>query len=78
MVDGILKSLQHDDHYNKASESSNNDTDASKWYSCLSERERRLLERLALFEGRVEALQSMKEELYTNLVGPESSSSLKE
>jgi hypothetical protein len=30
-----------------------------------------VLERLALFEGRVEALQSMKEELYESLAGRE-------
>jgi len=45
------------------------------WYSCLSERERHVLERLALFEGRVEALQSMKEEMYSTLVGEDHNTS---
>ncbi len=54
------------------------DSSVSDWYSSLSDREKHVLERLALFEGRVEALQSMKEELYSSLVGEVSSTANEE
>lgn len=71
MVDDILRSLQQSSSTNSdcREQSMTADSAVSDWYSCLSDREKHVLERLALFEGRVEALQNMKEELYTSLVG---------
>lgn len=77
-VDDILRSLQqsssHSNSFSQEQEggaggTSSTDSAVTDWYSCLSDREKQVLERLALFEGRVEALQSMKEELYSTLVG---------
>ena len=74
-----MRSLQQSSHGNSLSQeqdgerNGNTDTAVTDWYSCLSDREKQVLERLALFEGRVEALQSMKEELYSTLVGDISS-----
>ena len=83
-VDDILRSLQQSQHHHNGIINEAEVSDMSEgggrpdeqssaavtdWYSCLSDREKRVLERLSLFEGRVEALQSMKEELYQSLVG---------
>jgi hypothetical protein len=37
------------------------------WYTALTDREQALLRRLALFEARQEALQTLKQDLYENL-----------
>jgi hypothetical protein len=37
------------------------------WYAALTDREQTLLRRLALFEARQEALQTLKHDLYENL-----------
>ena len=37
------------------------------WYAALTDREQTLLRRLALFEARQEALQTLKQDLYENL-----------
>lgn len=78
-VDDILRSLQSSSNNSECSEQSmTTDSSVSEWYSSLSDREKHVLERLALFEGRVEALQSMKEELYSSLVGEVSSTANEE
>ncbi len=42
-----------------------------EWYAGLNEREQKVMARLALFEGRVQALKNMREELYQSMLGPE-------
>jgi hypothetical protein len=36
----------------------------SSWFAGLTEQEQRVMQKLALFEGRVQALKNMREELY--------------
>jgi hypothetical protein len=67
-----LQQSSHTDSHSLEKEGGSSDSAVTDWYSCLSDREKQVLERLALFEGRVEALQSMKEELYSTLVGDNS------
>ena len=73
-IDDLLNSLQPSSteslaDSSKADPSSKAASPESEWFAGLTEQEQRVMQKLALFEGRVQALKNMREELYQSLCG---------